>query len=224
MKRYPRMFHGQNSPDTLWVEFQFMEIQYQSAQLNRTSGGIQTKSVGETVQFLLQKDFSYTQNHEWTAFDTVEGKIVDTVAKAQTAGTSVVSPRGIGHRADFPVVFTNSPRREYSFEIELGSQGDNRLDVWEPVNLLQEYSSAQNQGLTQFQYPYAVKCKTKTGQGAEVPIVNLKYGAITSVQPSFSAPYVKGYPTTCKLTVTVMDLLPLFRSSYSEGMGKVTAE
>ncbi|HSH50598.1 MAG TPA: hypothetical protein VK982_02640 [Bacteroidales bacterium] len=224
IKYYPSDRSRFGNDNSLWVYLAPQTITYQNSSLSRTSGGIQATPANEdTFAFLLPIEFGFTQNHQWDAFDTVEGKVIDVGAKGGRAIQAAGGVRGQGSRADMPITYTDSPRREYSFNFELGSEGDNKRDVFDPVQKLLEMSSADPLGAINYKFPYVFTVKTKTGTGKEINLVNIKYAALTSVQPSFTGPYVNGYPTTCKFSITVTDLSPLFRSSYTIGYAKVTS-
>lgn len=224
MEHYPRNYWGQDSPDTVWVEITPKRITFQNSKDQRSKGGIQSILDPENppMRFLLQEEFALTQNHTWEPFDTVEGQLMEVSSKVSTGVRAAVNPRGHGSRADMPVTYTDSERRSYTFDFELASQGDNYNDVFLPTQKLLELAAAEPTGAVNLRFPNVFGIRTVTGQNAEVGIVKVEHAALTSVQPAWRAPYVGGYPTSCKLTLTLTDLSPLFRSSYTVGFGKIT--
>lgn len=264
----PRKFlhrEGKFLSDVLWIKIQPLEILYIDDWNTRTTGSVQTKVSNQypTYNFALPNDVSFSQNHEWDTFDTVAGagreiyskiKQSSRTAGVVTGGTYGIS--GYGDKNDSPIVYKDSPRREYSFEIELANEGSPFYDVYKPIRDLLEMGSASlygsagnsrdvvdratnnvksgeyskaagetanevfNQSLTGFKFPFAFNLTTFvfSDDGYSVrDLLVVRNAVMTSIQPKYSGPFIRGYPSKGGVTLTFKDMSPTYRTSWSQG-------
>ncbi len=145
------------------------------------------------------------------------GGFTGVTAAAQAAATAEI------HKSDAPLVYKDSSRREYSFTFIFADQGNPGYDVMAPVNYLRQFSCANFKDKLQIEFPYIFSVDTISGNGAIIPVVNIKYAALRSVQPTFGGPYRGGIPSRCDCQVTFMDIEPLYKTTWETGSSKVTA-
>ena len=118
------------------------------------------------------------------------------------------------HRVDTPLVYSNSPRREYEFLVHLIDEGDPYQDIIKPVRELEKLSSPEQDTWSKINPPYVFSLKTRAGDSQEIPLIKIDFAALTSIQPIYKGPFRKGFPTLCDLTLKFIDIQPLYRSSF----------
>lgn len=119
-------------------------------------------------------------------------------------------------KVDAAYTYQNSNRREFTFTFNLAltpSADSSGFDVFTPVHELKKSTCATvEDSMIQFGFPNIFEISTYPGN-----ILKINHAAITSVQPTWYAPYIKGYPSKCELMVTVIDIEPLYRKSFEKG-------
>ena len=174
------------------------------------------------------------------------GSIVDVIKQFSGYGTwgDVVNKLGtkalttepiVPYRIDSPLVYKNSNNLEYNLVLDLvaRNKGDTKY-LADLVNDLLKLSSPGamdwNNAVNYFllEPPHLFELKTSnlgsSGQQPSQPLLNLKYAAITSIQPEYKGPYIDGGPISISLTLTFSDVTPLFDSTFSESGTSVTVE
>jgi len=141
------------------------------------------------------------------------------------------------YKYDAPVAYKNSTRPVLSWTFNLadgggatepgdGEKDGGLYDVMLPIQLIKYLSSPSKVPMNdpddhadseEFRFPYICSIDTMLGNNI-VPIVNVKYAAITGVQPSYKAPYRNGMPTTGTLQITVESIEPIYRETQA-GVG-----
>jgi len=161
--------------------------------------------------FLAPRDMQETLNHSWDPLENVQAVMSQKMASVQNTinqGTNV-------YKIDTPLLYKDSSRRTFSFIFNLVYTGKKTpfKEVTEPIRDFMKWSSPilSNNGLDSISIPYTFSIKTKTGAGKSVDLVNIKAAALTSVQPTYSQPYIDGHPTRAELTLTFTDIEPLNR-------------
>jgi len=124
-------------------------------------------------------------------------------------------------RIDSPLVYTNSPRREYNWTFNLVStHGNPQKEVLDPVRRLFLLSSPDIKGEDAgigIKLPNIFRLSTE-------PVTNIlrvEDAALISVQPTWYEPYSRGIPTRCELTLTFKDMSPLYRRTIEQGSAGV---
>ena len=126
-----------------------------------------------------------------------------------------ISPHSIPKiKVDTPLYYENSPRRNFTFEVTLIAEDNPRMDVVEPVKDLMKWSSPalKGQGGVDIDFPYLFEVYTRPKEWIKFSTM-----ALTAVQPTYQHPYIQGYPSSCILQLTFMDLSPLYRSAIETG-------
>lgn len=126
------------------------------------------------------------------------------------------------YKYDSPQMYKDSPKPVYNFMFSLGDTGDNEYDILLPIQMLRYLSSASKptigeeyeKDLIKIEFPYICEVNTVWGNKA-VPIINMKYAAITSLQIQYNGPYRNGIPTKADITLSLSSLMPLYRSTIA---------
>ncbi len=138
-------------------------------------------------------------------------------------GGSAIPPVKI----DTPLYYTNSDRRQIVFDFQLYHENVPGLapqDVLvKPIQELMKYSSPDLQGDIKIEFPYMWDVRTE-------PYEFIKYTtcALVGVQPTWNAPYLavsdeqqtnfdSGYPSSCNLQLTFLDMSPLYAGTIERG-------
>jgi hypothetical protein len=208
--------------DTLWLWVQPKKIITINRWNTRGPQAITTSIATDqdTYKLLMPTTYSTSQNHGWDKFETVGSKVSELVTEVTHASHNVVGIHGSSAKADAPLMYTDSDRREWVFEFQFIVHSDAYQDVWLPI---QEFlrmsapSAATGNSVTEnvnISIPYVFSLQTKTGNGFNVPVLSVKDAVITSIQPKYEQPYISGYPSKAEMTITFKDLNVLFSDSY----------
>lgn len=109
-------------------------------------------------------------------------------------------------KIDNPLVYMNSQRREIELTFTLVSEkGDPKKYVVDPIKRLQELSCPDIGDGVSLKPPHIFTIKTT---GTE--FINMTHSALRSVQPTYREPYYNGHPTRADLTLTFVELSPLY--------------
>lgn len=121
-------------------------------------------------------------------------------------------------KVDTSMVYQDTKRREYkfvfNFAVTYGGKGPEK-EVFEPIREMEKLSCAEIGGefaLIDIKFPAIFKVYSEPSG-----IIKINHAALTAVQPTWKAPFKDGYPISCELQVTVMDIEPLYRKSFEEG-------
>lgn len=120
-------------------------------------------------------------------------------------------------KVDTPLYYVNSDRRQLIFEFQLFNEAKNKRAtdfLLAPIQDLMKFSSPDliNEGGIQIEFPYMWEVKT-----LPIPFINYSTCALTAVQPTWNSPYVNGYPISCNLQLTFVDLSPLYAGTIEYG-------
>ena len=119
-------------------------------------------------------------------------------------------------KVDTPLYYSNSERRELTLEFQLFHEripGKAPEEILiEPIQRLMKYSSPELKGDIDIEFPYIFEVRT-------LPFPFIKYTtcALRGVQPTWNSPYINGVPMSCNLTLTFIDMSPLYRSTIERG-------
>ena len=77
-----------------------------------------------------------------------------------------------------------------------------------------KYSSPDliNESGIKIEFPYMWEIKT-----LPIDFINYPTCALTGVQPTWNSPYINGYPSSCNLQLTFVDLSPLYAGTIKKG-------
>lgn len=115
-------------------------------------------------------------------------------------------------KIDTPLYYENSNRRSFTFEVILVAEGNPRMDVVEPVKDFMKWSSPSHQGGITIEFPYMFEVYTRPKE-----FIKFSTMALTAVQPTYNAPYINNYPSSCNLQLTFLDMSPLYRNAIETG-------
>lgn len=119
-------------------------------------------------------------------------------------------------KIDTPLYYQSSRRREITLEFTIVAEGYDSIknDVLDVVQDLMRYSSPgiSSRSAIDIEFPYYFELKTLPNEGFKFTTA-----ALTSVQPTYGGPWIKGFPSTCKMSLTFRDISPLFRKTITHG-------
>ena len=225
------------SENTLWLEI----IPKKFTPNTLASRGDQSTEAADNLpiyRFLLPVEWSCSLNHSWEAGDTVAGKVRDLFAGGQKAlaetgqviagiSKGIFKPE-IGNLAaknDNPLMYKDTDRRLYMFNLEFHTEGNNLQDVYEPIEDLMmmgcpEGGANEASLATGIEFPYVFRVRTITGNGIPVRMVDVKSAVMTTIQPSFKGPYRQGYPSHATVEIQFLAIQPTYRdTSFGRGSG-----
>lgn len=121
-------------------------------------------------------------------------------------------------------LFKSTGRQSVTFNFTLGvwkSSGGSYADklyneIVMPVKSLQWCSSAYKSSAFTIEYPAIFNVKVGTTRSSRY-LLEMEYAFLTSVQPTFNAPWVEGMPMTCNLALTFENLLPIYKQTFQSG-------
>jgi len=235
-----RRFPHANFKNALWLCFQAMEVE---SIITAGRGQIRTGKRKTLFKFLAPLSILEQHMHEWQEYQSIQSRllekvltveagvekvagIVSSVGRAFSATKklptgqrikSLLTNAGLASyripkfKVDTPLSYTGSQRRQWQFEITLAdSEGGNT--VVNAVKLLQKYSAPRSLGAIAIDFPHIFSIRTDPPG-----LLDCDYAACLSVQPTWKAPYIDGYPTVCDLTIEFRDMSPLFETTITEG-------
>lgn len=182
------------------------------------------------LSFVLNSDLNYQISHTWEDDDTIAGAIRSTLsggAKAVDKAKGVAGPiPAKKYINDSPLTYKDSPRREISFEFDVTAITDAASDVFLPIDALIKSSLPSFGGSDRttfsiaYEYPTIYKLDIVKG-GIKTGMFNMDAAVITSIVPTWKAPYIKGFPSQCQLSITFKEMAPLYRETYNGADGSV---
>ena len=220
-----------------FLNFETYSIDTQRAS-DKGSAGITTTQQPWNFKFLVPENFQESIQHSWADYSSWTSKFanwfiptIQSVAGVYTSatntlkdasmannsmsatqlGTSAQTSEGaISMRFDAALTYQTSQRRRYMFELHFADCGDPYEDVVYPIKLLEWLSSASvNGGFAQITRPYIFRVYTNP-----VKFLYMKYCALESILPNFSAPYRNGYPTSASVQLSFVELAPLYKDQF----------
>ena len=230
------------SKDTLWLRVTPKTFRPNiSVQTGYNSGTPSSQS----LNFLLGQSLSMGLNHTWNELDTLSGAIRGVKSTFQKQGADVASVfkavtgsdlgqrfnvygGGASAKNDSPIIYENTERRSFQIELNFVAHEDAEREVWNPIQALMIWSSAESgergQFDTTFKFPYVFRVQTVTGAGKATGLVNFTDAAITSVLPTYNQPYKDGYPMSATVQLTFLDINPVYRNRIAtDGVSRISA-
>jgi len=230
-----------------WIRIGAYEAKYFTAygSDNDNGGLVVDDNEGESWKFLSPPQILETVNHEWEPWETISSRLagkakdfkqftedvagITRALMSQTKGVSVDklftnlgSIEKAKQKIDTPLVYSDSPRREYTFQFNLTAKTEEQSKkMLLSVRMLEMWSSPVKDGVISIELPYVFKVQSlpltdPDMDVAEGVLVNLEYAALTSIQPTYMAPYDKnGYPMKIELTLTFKEISPLYVDSFT---------
>ena len=224
----------------LWLVFTAKELK--STTTAGRGGALNIGKTGTTFKFLAPEIIIESHNHDWAPYESVQSKLLQKVLAWKKAGGEIgdiynslkneiakvgktfpagqqmanVLQTGFGTQApkfkvDTPLAYTNSQRRQWQFTFQL-ADARGGIEVIEAVKDLMVYAAPKSEGVLDIQFPWLFTIASEP-QG----LIDCSYSALTSIQPSWMTPYIKGRPTRCELTLAFTDMSPLFETTIQRG-------
>jgi len=224
-----------------WIKIEAVEILYQTAFARDKKGGLMTGKKGPTWFLLAPAQIMETINNTWEPWETMsskilgkhleyyqlkeqwgtikgslttltrEGEFLQLVGEAYKNLTSMDKTKA---KVDTPLVYENTNRRDWTLEFKLSAATSSQAkDMMEIIRSLESYSLPLRAGdLIKIDLPYAFSIKSEPNEH----IINVDFAALTSIQPTFMAPYdEEGQPMRVELTCTFTEIPPLYGDSES---------
>jgi hypothetical protein len=168
------------------------------AELKSLGGGLSKFNVGD-----VSKVFTASMDNFGSAAETL-------VKGAYNAVASHAIPK---IKVDTPLYYGGSERRQLVLDFNLITESDNpKNDVVDVVQDLMRYSSASSKGDVDIEFPYYFEVWSEPGRA-----INYTTAALMAVQAAWSGPWLGGYPTICKVSLTFKDISPLYRQTITRG-------
>lgn len=227
-EQYPPMgVHGKefnDSSDTLWLWIQPKKLSVAQVFHTRGKNAVSATYAPEPAyKLLMPTTYSTSQNHEWDKFESVGVKFNELATEVSHATHNITSLHKTSAKTDAPLFYKDSARREWIFEFQFIVHTDAYRDVWLPIQRFLQMSAPRSTGELYgafdvgIEIPYLFGLQTRTGAGANVPVLSVPEVCITSVQPKYEQPYIGGYPSKAELTITFKDMNTLYKDSYRDG-------
>lgn len=237
---FPKFLQGRQ--DTLWLEMYEMKMDSQNS-WGRSS--INAKRTDNSWKFLAPNEIAENVSHTWGEYESMASRLaekgislmkgmenIESIAGAAKGAVMNVAGSGkvsmstvtnmvanaastnvIAAKIDSAYTYQDSNRREFSLTIEMHETvSDHPYEMYECVQKLKEASCAEHIGMLQVGFPRIFRIVTHP-----IKIININHAALTGVQPNWKSPYHNGYPCGCELTLTFVDIEPLYRESFSQG-------
>lgn len=167
--------------------------------------------------FFAPNEIQENITHSWEEHDSMAGRIAQIVTDTQQGIKGIVELGKGGttgskqYKLDAPLVWKNSPRREYTLPIVL-LDADNPGLISEVVQDFKRMSSAKAgpNNLSAVDFPYIFRVRLHPGS-----LVYMESAALTGIQTTYHYPFKDGYPIKIDMTLTFLDLEPLFEHTFS---------
>jgi hypothetical protein len=234
--------------DSQWIWIRPYDVEHFTSWGRDESGGVRAtfRDDMDGWAYLLPEQILETVNHSWEPWETIASRLAGKgkeaiqmgkqfdglwrALKSQRSGvdlskifTNVSSISKAKWKVDTPLVYEDSERREYTFEFQLvATKQEEANNNIQGVRTLQAMSSPKRYGDVTIELPCVFKVEQFPpvhGNFSMSAMINLPYAALTSIQPTYMAPYKNGYPMRIALTLTFKELAPLYSDSFDDNMG-----
>ena len=208
-------------------------------------GTLRIGRTGTTFKFLAPETIIEAHNHDWQEYESIQSKllqkivtysvgfsqvkdiadgVVKEIYKLYSSGKwpsgrqlldSTINASSVGipkFKVDTPLVYKASQRRNWNLTFILADSVGG-YKIMEAVKLLQKYAAPySNEDVLSIEFPWVFELTT-------IPegLIHANFAALTSIQPSWMSPYIKGRPTRCELTLSFTDMSPLFEKTIETG-------
>lgn len=168
-------------------------------------------------------DIQETVSHTWEEYSSIQGRIAQLKTDVKKSGIKSMdlfnglstvngSTAAAMNKVDSPLVYTGSNRRQYNFTFPMmihhhhGSK-----EVAGPIDEFRRYSCASigdvQADTIEFPAIFSIESWPK-------PFIFVEWCALTDIQVTYNAPYRFGAPQRAELSLTFLDVRPLYRSSW----------
>lgn len=203
----------------------------------RSSNTIQGGSRVGRWEFIAPNEIMEDVSHDWEEFESLAQRTgqkyvamkhagAEFVGMSAAAGslansksnvaTSLGKVKAPEHKVDATLVYKTSHRKKYSLEFEINfyRSSDPKRLIFQPIRELEKCSCAdfESGSFTKIDFPAVFTIKSEPNKD----LINIKYAALTAVQPTWMAPYINGYPSRVRLTISFVDIKPLYKKSFED--------
>jgi hypothetical protein len=215
---------------------------YQMKQQNlnpRDPNYIQKGGMLSSWSFIGFEDLQEAITHNWEPYDTMAGRANELIATAKSdvkqmtsalegamkSGGSMgpalsnMTTEAARYKVDTPLVYTGSQRRQVSFTFTLQEYKNGPgKDVLEPIHEFRKLSCAgiEGQSIDKIDFPAIFQITSNP-----VGFISIKDAALVDVQITWNSPYTYGVSKRAELTLTFLDLRPLYKSSWGDINGGI---
>ena len=208
-------------------------------------GTLRIGKTGTAFKFLAPETIIEAHNHDWQEYESIQSKLLQKIvtyktgfqqakqigkgavkelyrlfeANAWPAGQQIldatINASSVGipkFKVDTPLVYKASQRRNWNLTFIL-ADASGGFKIMEAVKMLQKYAAPYSkQDVLSIEFPWVFELTT-------IPegLIHAQFAALTSIQPSWMSPYIKGRPTRCELTLSFVDMSPLFEKTIETG-------
>jgi hypothetical protein len=228
-----------NAQDLTIIDINAYQIKQQNL-APRDPNHIQKGGLLSTWSFIGFEDIQEAITHNWEAYDSMPGRSSEKIATSKKHAKEVVSAiAGVGaaitnksfqtgmrtatteaarYKVDTPLVYTGSQRRQMTFTFVLQEWKNASKEVLEPIHEFRKLSCAgiEGQSIDKIDFPAIF-------QIISIPVgfVNISDAALVDVQVTWNSPYTNGISQRAELTLTFLDLRPLYKSSWGDPNGNI---
>jgi hypothetical protein len=227
--------------EALWLKFTAKELR--ASTTAGRGGTLNIGKTGTTFKFLAPETIIESHNHDWQPYESIQSKILQKVlgwkkgigegkdiynnltqrinklngklpsgqqmSNILTGGFGTETPKW---KVDTPLAYTNSQRRQWQFTFQL-ADARGGIEVIEAVKQLMKYAAPKAEAdEIAIRFPWLFEIVTEPAG-----LLEADYAAMTSIQPSWMSPYIKGRPSRCELTLSFTDMSPLFEKTITQG-------
>lgn len=162
----------------------------------------ETAAFAKVFKTAIDGNFETSIGKEGTSIEEASRSIYNTIPGSKIPSIKI----------DTPMYYSNSDRRQIALEFQLFNETGKSEDFIKPIQELMKMSSPDLVSDINIEFPYMWSIKT-----LPIPFLNYTTCALTAVQPIWQSPYVNHLPSSCALTLTFMDLSPLYAGTIEFG-------
>lgn len=211
----------------LWLRLKPKTINYTKAIFESGNQPISENkwNGGESLNLVLPDSFMDQVTHDWKPLENIKSRLLEKYA----TGVKELQQSTEQHKVDTPMLYTDSNRRQISLTVHLAAYEDPESEILDIVRYLQ-HESCPRLGVdgTEVGDPTIFQVNTHP-----VEFFSISNAAITSIQPTYYAPYFVGNtsdkgtplkgPSRCELTLEFQDIEPLTKERIAtKAPNKVT--
>jgi len=233
---------GWGSPDTLWITIKVFEMDKQN--LNARDIHHITRKAGVVAEYnlLAPNEIFENINHSWDEYDSMQGRLGQLVTsykkeydKVKNVGQAAVknykksesqgekqsqlnqffqdsTTDSARNKMDTPLVYSGSARREYNLTFYLHDQNQPEL-ISQVADAFRRYGCARigagREALARIDIPYIFELSMTPGRW-----IFIKNSALTAIQTTYGMPYIRGHASQITMSLTFLDLQPLYEASF----------
>lgn len=178
---------------------------------------------GDEMSFAIVDGWDERIAHTWDKFDSITSKILEkfvTIGAAANSAVGIATGRETAYAAkvDEALIYKDSPRRAFTFTLNLAAYRNPQTEVVEPVKKLQKYSCASTgQGAVKLKWPYIFGVSV-SATGSD-PLLKMDKAALTNVDVTWKMPFMtsgggSALPGVATLVVTFIEMDPLYQNVF----------